>query len=219
MCSRLCVALLAHQRLLSLLSFVVCCAARCLPRLHGANSKPSAVNPLQQQLELVIKAERHSYRRRGRCASPSCSAVLCCQLRTQTFAIGGVGAFALQQLQFHLDSILFCAALSTMPKGAGRPSIKGAGKARQAPRKKLSAQELYLQAQVALQFDDCESALESLKQAVTLEPRNLEVGGAAAARDCTPPAPCKSLADVCCRSAMARLHRLMHGMQPATSNP
>lgn len=64
-----------------------------------------------------------------------------------------------------------------MPKGAGRKPAKGAGKARAAPRKKLSAQELYLQAQVALQFDDCESALSSLQQAVALEPRNLEVGG------------------------------------------
>lgn len=65
-----------------------------------------------------------------------------------------------------------------MPKqgGVGRGARnKAKSKRRPTNTRQLTAEELYNQAQVALQYDDCESALEALRQAVSLEPENLPV--------------------------------------------
>ena len=49
------------------------------------------------------------------------------------------------------------------------------GKAKGGKPKQLTAEQLYHQAQIALQFDDYDSARDSLRQAHKQEPENLEV--------------------------------------------
>lgn len=63
----------------------------------------------------------------------------------------------------------------TMPVKV-KPSSRGkSGKV------KLSAQSLFEQAQLALQFDEVEEAISLMKKAVKLEPENVEVGQTLAA--------------------------------------
>jgi len=66
-----------------------------------------------------------------------------------------------------------------MPRSSQRNSAKAsAAKAAKAkPKgKQLTAEQLYEQAQIALQYDDYDSARDSLRKAVRQEPENIEVG-------------------------------------------
>lgn len=70
-----------------------------------------------------------------------------------------------------------------MPKKSQRGSAKGSSSSAAASAKKgkpkgkqLTAEQLYEQAQIALQYDDFDSARSALRQAVRQEPDNLEVG-------------------------------------------
>ena len=69
-----------------------------------------------------------------------------------------------------------------MPKKSQRGSAKGSSSSAAASAKKgkpkgkqLTAGQLYEQAQIALQYDDYDSARSALRQAVKQEPDNLEV--------------------------------------------
>ena len=67
-----------------------------------------------------------------------------------------------------------------MPPSKERASAKAGGSAKKggkkpATTKQLSAEQLYEQAQVALQFDDYDSARDALRQAHKQEPEHLEV--------------------------------------------
>ena len=69
-----------------------------------------------------------------------------------------------------------------MPKKIQRSSAKGSSSSAAASAKKgkpkgkqLTAEQLYEQAQIALQYDDYDSARSALRQAVKQEPDNLEV--------------------------------------------
>ena len=70
-----------------------------------------------------------------------------------------------------------------MPKSSQRSSAKASSSAPPAARakrgkpkgKQLTAKQLYEQAQIALQYDDYDSARDALRQAVRQEPENIEV--------------------------------------------
>ncbi|KAG2436429.1 hypothetical protein HXX76_006732 [Chlamydomonas incerta] len=57
-------------------------------------------------------------------------------------------------------------------KGKGHPKAKGGGP--RAPAARITPQQLYEQAQLALQYDDFDSARTALRKAVKLDPKNIE---------------------------------------------
>ncbi|PNW86960.1 hypothetical protein CHLRE_02g103050v5 [Chlamydomonas reinhardtii] len=57
-------------------------------------------------------------------------------------------------------------------KGKGHPKAKGGGP--RAPAARVTPQQLYEQAQLALQYDDFDSARTALRKAVKLDPKNIE---------------------------------------------
>ncbi|KAG2484624.1 hypothetical protein HYH03_016578 [Edaphochlamys debaryana] len=63
-----------------------------------------------------------------------------------------------------------------MAKGKGKAAAarKGAAGGPRAPAARISAQQLYEQAQLALKFDDFDSARMALRKAVKMEPKNVE---------------------------------------------
>ena len=63
-----------------------------------------------------------------------------------------------------------------MPKKAGGGASKKSGGGPKAAAVQLTAEQLYQQAQIALQYDDYDAAKTALKKAVKLEPQNIEVG-------------------------------------------
>ncbi len=62
-----------------------------------------------------------------------------------------------------------------MPKRATKNASGSKKKVAKPKSKAPTAEELYHQAQIALQYDDAESARDALRQAVKLEPENVEV--------------------------------------------